>query len=346
MEQGQEFELYQGHLNRVSRSFALCIARLNGPLRKWVSLTYLICRILDTVEDARWKYLSPQLKSFETFDRFILSAQNLRQVAHWVSEFPSDISEGEKLLLNDSEKLLADLHAGPQEFRRPIQDLVRSMSAGMRHFAKQKTSEGLRLQGLKQVNQYCFFVAGIVGETLSKLLAAVDSNVTITKDLLIDAHNFGLFLQKVNLLKDQVEDESDGRFLIPSRDKIYASLSQNAKGAMRYIESIPALHKDFRIFCLWSLFLGLKTLPLIQSGSAIQANLKIDREETMKLFALIEENANNTEGIRQAFSLLCAEAGFDESCPLEKTESEESQWISNLYNGDLSREDFMILNMA
>ena len=49
-----EIAYYQPHLDRVSRSFAFCIARLEGEMREWVSLSYLLCRLLDTVEDAPW----------------------------------------------------------------------------------------------------------------------------------------------------------------------------------------------------------------------------------------------------------------------------------------------------
>src|SRR5204862_458636 len=45
-------EFYQGHLDAVSRSFALCIPQLAAPFRQHVALSYLLLRVLDTVEDA------------------------------------------------------------------------------------------------------------------------------------------------------------------------------------------------------------------------------------------------------------------------------------------------------
>ncbi len=48
----KEAEFYQTHLDRVSRSFAFCIRQLPDPLRGWVGLSYLLCRILDTIEDS------------------------------------------------------------------------------------------------------------------------------------------------------------------------------------------------------------------------------------------------------------------------------------------------------
>ena len=60
-------DFYQNHLNKVSRSFAFCIPRLEGNLREWIGLSYLLCRLLDTVEDALWTSHEEQLRSFEMF---------------------------------------------------------------------------------------------------------------------------------------------------------------------------------------------------------------------------------------------------------------------------------------
>ena len=56
------------HLPKVSRTFALAIAGLPEPLRGEVCVAYLLCRMLDTVEDApglasdsRWALIGPLL---------------------------------------------------------------------------------------------------------------------------------------------------------------------------------------------------------------------------------------------------------------------------------------------
>src|SRR5690606_5400606 len=154
-------------------------------------------RILDTVEDAPWKKPTYQLGSFYAFDKFLMSPKSLHEVIAWGEAFPPDIPEGEKALLLDSRRIFEDLHQSPAPIRTTIQEMVISMSAGMQHFIGRKQNGELRLAGLREVNQYCFFVAGIVGETLAKLVAAVDSRVKINRRLLRDAHSFGLFLQKV-----------------------------------------------------------------------------------------------------------------------------------------------------
>ncbi len=47
-------------LNRVSRTFALTIRMLEEPFQTYASAAYLLCRIVDTVEDC--ETLTPELK--------------------------------------------------------------------------------------------------------------------------------------------------------------------------------------------------------------------------------------------------------------------------------------------
>ena len=103
---------YQNHLNRVSRSFAFCIARLEGDLRGWVGLSYLLCRILDTVEDASWSSLEKKNLAFAQFERFLFEGAEAADAALWAASFPG-IPEGERILLEDSARIFQDLQNLP-----------------------------------------------------------------------------------------------------------------------------------------------------------------------------------------------------------------------------------------
>lgn len=348
-------EFYQAHLDRVSRSFAACIARLESPLRGWVSLTYLLCRILDTVEDAMWSERRSQARSFETFRQLVggkISPEVESQALEgWVQDFPNTIPEGERLLLQDTKRILHDLQTAPEEIRSPILALVDTMAEGMRHFYAHHGEGGIRLSGLAEVNQYCFFVAGLVGETLSKLLRAVGSRMELRRELIVDAHHFGLFLQKVNLLKDQRTDEAQGRFLVPSRVELISSLCRNAEGAMRYIEAIPSEHKDYRVFCAWSLFLGLATLPLLVEENVHGA--KLPREATARLFAEIEAWVDSPSVLRAQFESLISVANLPKPAAQSRPSAKPHfakpvswAWVSEIYNGLLSQDDLCVLGLV
>ena len=64
------------HLQQVSRTFALTIPVLPMPLADWVGNAYLLCRIVDTIEDD--PALSCSIKQ-QHMDLFLTSLQGLRQ---------------------------------------------------------------------------------------------------------------------------------------------------------------------------------------------------------------------------------------------------------------------------
>src|SRR6185503_11000917 len=98
-------EFYQSHLDRVSRSFAFCIRQLPDPLRDWVALSYLLCRLVDTVEDSAWTDLPLQMEAFRRFDRALEGAESL---SGWADLFPQGIPESEKLLVAEAQALMDD----------------------------------------------------------------------------------------------------------------------------------------------------------------------------------------------------------------------------------------------
>ncbi|HET6346749.1 MAG TPA: squalene/phytoene synthase family protein, partial [Myxococcota bacterium] len=216
---------YQSHLDRVSRSFAFCIRELPAPLRGWVSLSYLMCRVLDTVEDARWCDAATRAQAYERFDDFLRAAPTTAALSAWRDSFPASLPPGERALLADAARFFHDLATLDHGPRQAILETVRSMSAGMQHYAAQHAALGeLRLGDIKEVNRYCYFVAGIVGLLLTRLFVQHRPSYTPPEGLLKDAFHFGIFLQKINILKDQSDDEAEGRFLVPSRHTVLLSL--------------------------------------------------------------------------------------------------------------------------
>ncbi len=303
----RDIAFYQEHLDRVSRSFAFCIQKLEPPLRHWVSLSYLLCRVLDTVEDSPWP---PDVagaalrdEQFLAFDSFMRTEPTAEAVRRWSARFPALIPPGEKTLLEDAPSLFADLHSLPRSAREVIQKAVRQMSQGMKTYSERAVVEKggvLRLRDLTDVNRYCYFVAGVVGELLSRLVIEQNPGFQPPRDFFRNAFHFGLFLQKVNLLKDQPTDEAEGRFLVPDRQQLLASLSENAEGSLAYLVSLPIEEKGYRTFCAWSLFLGAASL------SWIERRTKIPRAITQELLGAIESIVQDNEALL---------AGFDEYFP-------------------------------
>lgn len=340
---GNSEEFYQTHLNRVSRSFAFCIGKLDSPLKAWVGLTYLICRVLDTIEDAAWNKPETQQIQFNQFDQFLNGAVNPKSVLEWSQKFPLNLPDSEKQLLHDSPVLFQDLQSSPSKVRFVLEPMIRSMSRGMQHFSSRKEGNQLRLHNLKEVNQYCFFVAGVVGEALAKLLNLVEPQFQLVKIRIKEAHQFGLFLQKVNILKDQLGDEKEGRFLVPSRQQLVLSLEKDLRGAFSFLRSIPVSQKSFRLFCAWSLFLGLMTLRKAEEAFQDGESTKVDRADAEKMMQFVEDHISDNEALES----FVASLGFS----IEQEKSAEaleanSESIEHLYEGVLSKKELQELGVA
>jgi phytoene/squalene synthetase len=250
----REWAFYRSWLDVVSRSFALCIPQLEPPFRDQTALAYLLFRVLDTIEDAPFVEQAIQQRQFARLRAFLHAMPQAPEVAAFVAAFPAEINDGERSLLLQTHVLLEDGHALPSPQRAAMFHALDRMATGMAAYAGRPGP--LRLVDLEDVSRYCCFVAGVVGEMLTHLWAHNRKADAPRTQL---AYHFGLFLQKVNILKDQAEDEATGRFFVPDRGELLASLAADAQGALEYLQALPRGDR-YRIFCAWSLMLGASTI--------------------------------------------------------------------------------------
>src|SRR3954469_12893821 len=288
-------EFYQRHLDAVSRSFALCIPQLDEPFGPRVALSYLLLRVLDTVEDATFPDPRIQQRQFSAFRQFLLARPKAAQIDAFRSSFPAGITEGERNLLADTELFFEDYHQLPGPARAAVFSGIDRMAQGMAAYARRPAP--LRLLDVEDVSRYCCIVAGLVGEMLTRLWALGGE----PPPRMLSAYQFGLFLQKVNILKDQPEDEAAGRFLVPDRRDVLASLRADAAGALSYLTSLPRSERGYRVFCAWSLMLGASALGLMDGPR------QSHRAQTLELLERIAEIAQDDEALRSQFAELLPE---------------------------------------
>jgi len=285
----QDASFYQRHLDAVSRSFALCIPQLDEPFRGRVALAYLLFRVLDTVEDAPFADRAEQQRLFEEFRRLLRERPANGQAARLARAFPSGLTAAESALLDVSELLFDDAWELPQEPRAILLGALDRMAQGMAAYARRGAA--LRLLDVEDVCRYCCFVAGIVGELLTRLWALDGGR----PPSMLAAYRFGLYLQKVNILKDQREDEAAGRFMVPDRPALLASLREDGKGALEYLTTLPRDARGYRTFCAWSLMLGATSL------SQLDAPAHSRRAETLALLGRTAEISDDDAALARLF---------------------------------------------
>ncbi|HYN21228.1 MAG TPA: squalene/phytoene synthase family protein, partial [Thermoanaerobaculia bacterium] len=203
-----------------SRTFALAIPLLPQPTRQEVTLSYLLFRIADTFEDATaW----PALRRREALDLFARLLERpdpaeVRQVSRrWAAEVPCEQPAYQELLAEMPLVFDEFLALSPAAI-----ELIRTHSLrttrGMAAFVSRITPEGeLRLESLEDLRQYCYVVAGIVGELLTELFLLDYPDLNPVAGALRErSRPFGEALQLVNILKDSAADATQGRRYLPA----------------------------------------------------------------------------------------------------------------------------------
>ena len=295
---------YQNHLEKVSRSFCFCIIQLTSPAKEWVALSYLLCRIADIIEDSIWPDSTSQYKAFQQLKSFLTVKPDEATIQSWLRLFPIGIPDSEANLLADISRLLSDLQQLPPNIRHQLITTIIQMMSGMEHFLRHhKKNHQLILPTLTSTNQYCFFVAGIIGELLCHIFTYLMPTFIWTDSLLNQSLHFGLFLQKINLLKDQAEDKLEGRCYISSRSELRDSLIINAQESINYIVCIPIIPgRNYRLFCAWSLFIGLASLKWMDKSWKTNQSYKLSRSETLHLIDQINQLIDDNHALVSLFN--------------------------------------------
>ncbi|KAG6653388.1 squalene synthase isoform X1 [Carya illinoinensis] len=174
-------------LHKVSRSFALVIQQLTPELRNAVCIFYLVLRALDTVEDDTSIQTDVKVPILIAFHRHIYDRE-------W--HFSCGTKEYKVLMDQFHHVSIAFLELG-KSYQEAIEDITKRMGAGMAKFICQE------VESIDDYDEYCHYVAGLVGLGLSKLFHASGS-----EDLAPDhlSNSMGLFLQKTNIIRDYLED--------------------------------------------------------------------------------------------------------------------------------------------
>jgi len=309
-------------LQEVSRTFALTIPELPQALRRVVGNAYLLCRIVDTIED------EPNLSAAEK--RRLCTAF----AAVVAGEAPADALSGtlgqqlsaatpaaEQRLVAEMPRVIAITHGLDAVQQEALSTCVRVMADGMAAFQEARTGSGLA--NLGELDLYCYYVAGDVGEMLTKLFCNYSPDVARNREALMRlAVSFGQGLQMTNILKDMWEDRQRGACWLPQdifREHGFdlAQLAPDAysegfrrgleqlvtiahghlRDALHYTLLIPKHEVQIRQFCLWAIGMAVLTLRKIARNPRFRAGneVKISRR-SVKLVILASRlwGGNNT----------------------------------------------------
>lgn len=295
-------------LGSVSRTFALTIPLLPPAIEVVVGNTYLLCRIVDTIEDAA--ELSPTEKQglSKLFLKAVLGAIPVEDFVTPCLDALKGYSNIDELdLIAHTPTVLRILHTFPDKDQVAISRCVSIMSDGMSHFHDRQTQKGLR--DLAEFEEYCYVVAGVVGE----LLTSIFSNYSPGFAKRIEGHEhlaiaFGQALQMTNILKDSPEDRERGVSWKPA-DMTQAELLQIAyeklQDSMSYILLIPENEMGIRRFCFLAFGLAVMTLEKIATRKEFsnKSEVKLSRNAVWIFYTFTKLAASNALLMKSFFNV-------------------------------------------
>ena len=312
----------------VSRTFALTIPQLPEDLRPGITNAYLLCRTADTIEDSA--RLTPADKT-DHYRSLLAALDGNLPPADFAKALQSAApipAAPERELLDAMPQVTAVFQGLPETQRRPLRRCLGVMCDGMARFEHLKQPTGLPDRA--HFRDYCYVVAGVVGEFLTELFCQADPRIAARRETLLRlAPGFGQGLQMTNILKDIWDDRQRGICWLP-RDlflahgcrleagapwhdeaafrtglmELVAVAHRHLRQALEYTRLIPREQAGIRRFCSWAIGMALYTLQNIrrEPGFSDSARAKISRRRLRAVIATCNLAVGSDRLLRLGFA--------------------------------------------
>ena len=291
-------------LDGVSRTFALTIPQLPEALARPVSNAYLLCRIVDTIEDEVSLSSAQKRRFCQQFIDVVAGSADAEALATELAPLLSQQTiPAEHQLIRLIPRVIAITHGFEPAQREALSQCVKIMGKGMAEFQDRDLRRGLNT--MREMDDYCYYVAGVVGEMLTRLFCHYSPEVAAQREPLMKlAVSFGQGLQMTNILKDLWDDHSRGVCWLPQAifepyqfdlttlqpnhqnpnfaagfRELIGIAHGHLRNALEYTMRLPAHETGLREFCLWALGMAILTLRKLNQNIYFSdsAQVKISR---------------------------------------------------------------------
>ena len=213
-------------MEKVSRSFALVVPWLEPPLNHWLATAYLLCRVVDNIEDClqpnAWKK-----QRFAEFETLLANPETAPDILSlWQKEtWPGLTVDEQELMSLTGGQVLWQIYATiPPESQATIHHWTREMATGMRQLSDKEHPPYFKQYDSVQIlakeadyNTYCYYVAGTVGHMTTELVIQhYNLNNGVADNLRDTCEACGRGLQKTNIVKDFARDLERGICYLPA----------------------------------------------------------------------------------------------------------------------------------
>jgi farnesyl-diphosphate farnesyltransferase len=291
----------RGILPGVSRTFALTIPVLPDDLAVVMTNAYLLCRIADTIEDDPGLTHEQKSRFHAQFVAVVEGGENAQSFANDLAPLLSQrVLPDEHDLVRNTGAVIRVTHGFSAAERAALTRCVTIMCRGMPEFQRNKSLRGL--EDLAELAEYCYYVAGVVGEMCTELFCLHCPELQPKREVMLRlAVSFGQGLQMTNILKDIWDDRPAGACWLPRSvfgnfdlerleqwhtepvfrnglNELIGVGHAHLTNALEYTCMIPKREVGIRRFCLWAIGLAVLTLrkihrhPTFRSGNEVKVS--------------------------------------------------------------------------
>ena len=284
-------ELQAVLLEGVSRTFALTIPQLPESLYKAVANAYLLCRIVDTIEDEVSLSVAQKKQFCSSFIEIVKSGADAQIFSEELAPLLSaQTIPAEHSLIKLTPRVIAITHSLDPLQIDALACCVETMANGMPVYQALDLHAGLKT--MKDMDDYCYYVAGCVGEMLAKLFCHYSQEINVHREELLKLSvSFGQGLQMTNILKDIWDDAQRGVCWLPQDifeeagfdlakltpetndqhfrlglSRLITIAHGHLENALLYTQLLPSHETGIRNFCLWALGMAILTLKKIKDN--------------------------------------------------------------------------------
>lgn len=274
---------------------------------------------MDTIEDDTT--LPDELKQ-----KLLRNFVNILEQPGWTYDGISP-DEKDRQVLVEFDVVIAEVQLLEPHYKEAIKDMTEKMSAGMADFChRADTGAGYGVDTLEEYDLYCHYVAGLVGEGLSRLFAASGKEAPWIKDELVLSNSLGLLLQKTNVLRDYREDVDSNRLFWPreiwarygfkdpremydpeNEERALWALSEMTLDALRHtVDALDYLtflrNQSVFNFCAIPATMAIATLEIcFMNRDVLHKNVKIRRSKAVQVSVTCLVQAENQLGTHARF---------------------------------------------
>jgi len=305
-----------GQMNKVSRSFALVAPAVEEPLNDYLAAAYLICRVVDNIEDCAQPFAWQQ-ERFNEFATLLRDPAQAHEIlAFWQEESWPGLSEDETRMMGVADgQMLWQIYAKiPAEPRASIARWALVMARGMEQVINPHQADfffirdGIRLPAKEDdYDRYCYYVAGTVGHMITELaISHYGLQGETAERLLVNSEASGRALQKTNIVKDFAKDLQRDACFLPDewlqevnytplalagapdawKEKVLANVLVEFENSVNYVLDLPHSAVGFRQASLFMMLPGYQTLLLAARNHdrlfTPDHNIKISRRTMAK----------------------------------------------------------------